>query len=103
MTTMTTIYNLDLDSALTDEIIGAAYRILRGRVAYDSDGDSAGIIYMDDATHRYYAADLDDLRDLIDTAQREQRGDAYSIWCAARTVADYASEAEAATAMDWAL
>lgn len=70
-----------LDSDL-DAIAAAAARHLDvGAVALDDDGDPVGVTYRDSGTRCYYAADLDDCRDLL---ERIAAGgaDAYSLWCA---------------------
>ena len=100
---MTNAYTIDTQSALVEEIVAAAIPHLpSATMAYDEDGDLAGVVYFADETRRYYAADLDALRSLIEVVKDTHGHDSYSIWCS-QTVPDAegASEDDVMAEMDW--
>lgn len=79
-----------------DGAIAYAASVLdEGMLARNVDGDAAGVVYRDQGTGRWYAADVDDVRDLL-TRIADREADA-SLWCA-DTTAEERESAEAAAA-----
>ncbi|MDT7834945.1 hypothetical protein [Aquabacterium sp. OR-4] len=100
---MTNAFTIDTDSALVEEIINAALPHLpSATLAYDSDGDLAGVVYFADETRRHYAADVDALRALIEVVKDTHGKDSYSIWCSQTAPdAEGENEADVMAEMDW--
>lgn len=99
------IHTIDAETALAEEIVAAviAHMGRDARLAYDDEGDVAGITYYADETAQWYGADLDDCRRYIRTV-RETRGvDSYSIWCGSTSPTGEADTREECLAeMEWA-
>lgn len=102
--TISTIYRIDPESALAEELAGAVAAHLQrdAEFAYDTDGDVAGITYFDRGAGRWYAADLDDCRAYVETVRDTAGVDSYSIWCGnTDQTGESASRAECLAAMGW--
>jgi hypothetical protein len=93
------LYDIDLDDALNEDIANLAASEIDGALAYDADGDVAGIVYYAYETQEWYAVDLSQCRDLIEflrSPDSEIREEAYSHWCAATSMDGFESAEEAA-------
>ena len=94
--------SIDLTEALDEEIVQAACVIIvSASFAYAADGDVAGVVYYDHGADAYFAADLDELRTLIETHQDTNGVDSYSIWCGNSTAEAHGSSADALASQGW--
>ena len=102
--TNTNIHTIDSNTALAEEIVAAVITHIGrdARIAYDDEGDIAGITYYADETAQWYAADLDDCRCYIKTVRETHGVDSYSIWCSSTIPTGEADSREECLAeMDW--
>lgn len=100
----------DLESLDSLDVLQHALDLLpQSRTAYDDAGDEAGLVYFDDASGCWYAADIEDCARLVSAhvmALRTGEGepaarvrDVYSLWCAATTpIGSSGSDADDAAA-----